>query len=201
MSYRPSYPTAGYNQSQQHPPSQSRAGPAMFDQQTRVYYAQPAAPYPRSQQYTTSQVYYYPNPYNPANPGYPQEQIMVVHPQPDPVYPANRPPAPPDSSFHRLATPVQPSAPAPRAPSKPASGSKARMSQPSVHGPTQIKPHPPLQPPPPALMATKPKPTDFQLQLPSRPTFVPDRRSPPGCFDIIGRGTFPRISFATEVET
>jgi hypothetical protein len=48
-------------------------------------------------------------------------------------------------------------------------------------------------------MAVKPKPEEFQIVLPQKPTFVPDLRNAPGCFDIVGRGSFPSVRFSTEV--
>jgi hypothetical protein len=196
MSSRPSYPSAGSSQSQPPPNSQTKLSPPMYDQSTRVYYGAPPAAYSRSQPYATSQLYYYPSPYNTGKPGYPQEQIMVIHPQAEPVYPVARPPPPPASSFQRLAIPAQPSAPPPRAPLKMHEGKRARMTQPSVNGPSKMKPQLPPQPP----IVMKPPVEDFRIQLSPTPEFMPDHRSPPGCFDIVGRGTFPRISFATHVE-
>jgi hypothetical protein len=128
-------------------------------------------------------------------PLYPQESMMVVQAAAalDPAYPRSRPPAPPDTSYQRL-RPVTP-APGPLPPPKPRE-KKPRLSQPPPpHPPTVAK----AQPQAPLQVAVRPKPEELQVVLPQKPTFVPDHRTAPGCFDIVGRGAFPQIRFTTAV--
>jgi hypothetical protein len=70
---------------------------------------------------------------------------------------------------------------------------KSRLAQP----PPPLKQQPP--PPPPPQVAPKPKLEDRQVVLPQKPGIVPDFSKAPGCFDIVARGSLPRISFYTEI--
>jgi hypothetical protein len=40
---------------------------------------------------------------------------------------------------------------------------------------------------------------EIEILAAGLPTFTPNYRRAPGCFDIVARGTFPRIDFTTEV--
>jgi hypothetical protein len=107
---------------------------------------------------------------------------MVVHTTSD--YPS-RPPPPSDASFSRIrGIPSGPPAPA----ASRGSDNRSRLT------------HPP-SPAPKAAAAAKPKPKEdvVQLQFPRTPLVAFDRREAPGCFDIVGRGNLPRITFSTEV--
>jgi hypothetical protein len=203
MSFRPTYPNQGYAQPSQ-PINQPQriAPPAIYDQRI-AFYQSAAQPYGRPQQYPQGPVYYYPQPppYGQAKPLYPQESMMVVQaaPPPDQVYPQSRPPPPPDTSYQLLrpVAPAQPPAPAPLPPPK-VQEKKPRLSQPPPHPPTVAKVQPPPPPPPPQV-SVKAKTEELQVVLPQKPTFVPDCKTAPGCFDIVARGAFPQIRFTTEV--
>jgi hypothetical protein len=157
------------------------------------YFAVPPHQYRGPQQYPSPPVYYYGQPYTPGAPMYAHDPAIAAHqrsesPAFQPVRPAN------EASYQRIRATVPPPPLLQQPPAK-LPERKPRMTQPP---PAPAKQAPPKQqplpsPPPKARVDSSP------IVLPQKPPFKPDFTKAPGCFDIVSRGSLPRISFATEI--
>jgi hypothetical protein len=151
---------------------------ALYDQRVPPGYAAPP-PYGHLQPFSAAPVYaYYPPPYAAPSRLYSRDgaAVMVLHGAPDGAYPG------------RVGAALEaPFARGPAAPGVPPRGDKKpRLVQPPAAAPKAAAP-------------AAPKDGAAQLQLPKGPVVAFDHRTAPGCFDIVGRGPLPRITFSTEV--
>jgi hypothetical protein len=143
-----------------------------YEQQMPLYLPPPIGLYGNRQQFVQPAMYYYPPPYGPTKSMYSQDAGMFPRPTSPDLHSESRT-VPPVKSAQTGVCRASP----PSAPSTPnVSDKKSRFKQP---------------PPSPAPKVAEPLMGDLSGRLP----FPIDFHRPPGCFDILQRGRFPRTKF------